>query len=364
MDHRASPIAPLAAAPTSPWWQRARHEDRRPRLLARNAIKAALRDWFLDQGFVEVETPALQVSPGNEAHLHAFRTDLIGPDGRSSPYYLHTSPEFTCKKLLAAGEAKIFTFATTFRNRERTALHHPEFTMLEWYRAGETFDALHGDCAALLRVAAAAAGTPHFARKGRQVRAEAAPIRLSLAEAFAVVLGADLGGCSREGAFSRAALADIATTAGVGFASDDTVSDIFSRLMAERIEPFLAAQEAPVFLELYPISEAALARPSPADPRFAERAELYLLGVELSNGFSELVDAKEQERRFIAEMNLKQARYGERYPIDRDFLAALDAMPPAAGMALGFDRLVMLATGAERITDVLWAPVAEPESPA
>ena len=122
---------------SSPWWDRDVYAVRRPFLLARGRILTALRDWFRRRGFVEVEAPALQVSPGNETHLHAFGTELVGPAGDSAARYLHTSPEFACKKLLAAGESRLFTFARVFRNRERGALHHPEFTMLEWYRANE-----------------------------------------------------------------------------------------------------------------------------------------------------------------------------------------------------------------------------------
>ncbi|MGL4443548.1 MAG: amino acid--tRNA ligase-related protein, partial [Alsobacter sp.] len=143
----------------SPWWRPHVHADRRPFLLARQRIVDALRLWFRDHDFVEVETAILQASPGNEAHLHAFGTQAIAVDGRAAPLYLHTSPEFACKKLLAAGEERIFTFARVFRNRERGPLHHPEFTMLEWYRAGEGHERLMEDCAALLAVAARAART-------------------------------------------------------------------------------------------------------------------------------------------------------------------------------------------------------------
>jgi len=148
------PAAPPDSPPRSPWWHPDTHADRRPFLLARGAIQAALRDWFDRQGFLEVDPAILQVSPGNETHLHAFATNMVGPDGSRRPLYLHTSPEFACKKLLAAGETRIFTFAPSFRNRERGALHHPAFTMLEWYRAREPYERLMQDCVELLRVAA------------------------------------------------------------------------------------------------------------------------------------------------------------------------------------------------------------------
>src|SRR5260221_952063 len=145
-------------APRSPWWDRRLHEDRRPFLLARARIRDAIRSFFREADCIEVECGALQISPGNEAHLHAFVTEQIGPDGASKRLYLHTSPEFACKKLLAAGERKIFDVARVYRNRERGALHAPEFTMLEWYRAGEDFDAVMMDCARLISLAADAAG--------------------------------------------------------------------------------------------------------------------------------------------------------------------------------------------------------------
>ncbi len=170
---------------TTPFWLPGLHAARRPYLLGRNRIAAAVRGWFAAQDFVEVETATVQVSPGNETHLHAFSTDLIGPGGERRPLYLRTSPEFACKKLLAAGETRIFDFARVFRNRERGALHHPEFTMLEWYRTNATYETLMDDCAALLRAAAEAAETTQFTFRGNSIDPFAAPERLTVAEAFA-----------------------------------------------------------------------------------------------------------------------------------------------------------------------------------
>ncbi len=343
----------------SPWWDAGRHADRRPFLLARNRIKAALRRWFEDRGFVEVDTAILQSSPGNEAHLHAFETTLQAPGGRLRSLYLHTSPEFACKKLLAAGETRLFTFAPVFRNRERGPLHHPEFTMLEWYRAGEGYEALMDDCAALLRTAAAAASTRAFAYRGVCVPSAADTERLTVADAFADLAGIDLLATCPAGSLpDRDALAGAAARAGVRVAADDTWADVFSRILVERIEPHLG-RTRPTILSEYPASEAALARTKAGDPRVAERFELYLCGVELANGFGELTDPAEQRRRFEAEMAEKARVYGERYPLDEDFLAALHRMPPASGIALGFDRLVMLATGADRIEQVLWTPLPD-----
>jgi lysyl-tRNA synthetase class 2 len=341
----------------SPWWDRRVHADRRPFLLARGRIMAALRDWFLAQGFVEVDTSPLQVSPGNETHLHAFATELVAPDGSRRPFYLHTSPEFACKKLLAAGEGRIFTFAPVFRNRERGALHHPAFTMLEWYRAGEPYERLMEDCAKLLRIAAEAAGSAVLRFGARAADPQAPPELLTVAEAFARHADMDLLATLRGCATDRGELAAAARAAGIRVAEDDTWGDIFSRVVVERIEPNLGDGRATLLAD-YPAHLAALARPKASDPRVAERFELYACGVELANAFGELTDVSLQRRRLEAEMAEKQRIYGERYPIDEDFLAALAHMPPASGAALGFDRLVMLATGANRIEQVIWTPVA------
>ncbi|MBX9587960.1 MAG: EF-P lysine aminoacylase GenX [Hyphomonadaceae bacterium] len=340
----------------NPWWAPDRHADRRPFLLARGRIQAAIRRWFEAQGFIEVDPAALQISPGNEIHLHAFATELVAPDGARQRLYLHTSPEFACKKLLAAGETRIFTFAPAFRNRERGALHHPAFTMLEWYRANEPYAALMDDCAALLRLAAEAADTATLTHGARSADPFAPPERLTLAEAFQRFAGIDLLATLDGETADSGALANAAAATGIKLAPDDTWGDIFSRVLVEKIEPNIGNGRALLLTE-YPAAQAALARRSAADPRVAERFELYACGVELANAFGELTDTREQRRRLEAEMAEKQRIYGERYPLDEDFLAALARMPPASGAALGFDRLVMLATGASHIEQVVWAPM-------
>jgi lysyl-tRNA synthetase class 2 len=342
-----------------PFWSAGSHAARRPYLLTRNHITAALRVWFAKHDFLEVETAALQVSPGNETHLHAFATDLIGPGGERRGLYLRTSPEFACKKLLAAGERRIVDFARVFRNRERGALHHPEFTMLEWYRANESYEVLMDDCAALLAETARAAGTEKFKFHDKTVDPFAAPVRLTVAEAFARHANVDLLTTVSKGRGDRAALAAQAGKARVSVANDDTWGDIFSRILAERVDPHLGIDRATILYE-YPLPLAALARAKPGSDKVAERFELYVCGVELANAFGELTDVGEQRARFEAAMAEKERIHGERYPLDEDFLSALGQMPRACGIALGFDRLVMLATGAQHIENVIWAPVVEP----
>jgi lysyl-tRNA synthetase class 2 len=343
---------------TPPFWLPGPHGARRPYLMARNRVMAAFRAWFAGQDFVEVETAVLQVSPGNETHLHAFATELIGPDTERRQVYLRTSPEFAAKKLLAAGETRIFDFARVFRNRERGPLHHPEFTMLEWYRAGEPYETLMDDCAALLREAARAADSKKFSFRGLSMDPFVVPERITVAEAFAEYAGIDLLATIRAGQGERDAFGAAARESGVKIADDDTWGDIFSRVLAERVERHLGDGRATILYE-YPLPLAALARAKEGGDQVAERFELYACGVELANAFGELTDVAEQRTRFEAAMDEKQRIHGERYPVDEDFLAALGAMPPASGIALGFDRLAMLASGAQKIEQVIWTPVVE-----
>ena len=354
----------MVTALPSPFWQKHRHADKRPRLLARARILGALRAHFARQDFLEVEPAILQASPGNEAHLHGFSTEMIGPDGGKATAWLHSSPEFAMKKLLAAGETRIFALAKVFRNRERGALHAPEFTMLEWYRAGEPYEALMRDCAEILALAAREAGAARFSFRGREADPLAPPERLSVRDAFARHAGIDLyDSLPPRGEPDRQLFAAQAAARDIRVAADDSWSDIFSRVLAERIEPKLGIG-APTILKDYPACEAALARVNPADPRIAERFELYACGIELANAFGELTDPREQRRRFALEMAEKSRVYGESYPLDEDFLAALAHMPQASGAALGLDRLVMLACGAQRIEEVQWTPAFDPATPA
>lgn len=342
----------------TPWWKPEVHEGRRAALLARNRIQAAIRSWLAARDFIEVDPAALQVSPGNEAHLHGFATEAIGNDGAGRRMYLHTSPEFAMKKLLAAGETRIAAFSHVWRNRERGALHSPEFTMLEWYRVGEDYTELMKDCSDFIALSAEAAKVHELRFRDRRCDPFAEPERLSVAEAFLRYAGIDLlASIAAAGETDADRLAAELDRAGIRRAADDTWSDMLSRVLVEKVEPHLG-QGRPTILDRYPAAEAALARRVPGDARVAERFEIYACGVELANGFGELTDPAEQRRRFQAEMAEKQRIYGETYPLDEDFLAALALMPPASGIALGFDRLVMLATHAPRIDDVIWTPVA------
>lgn len=346
----------------APFWQRDRFASNRTRLEQRGAVVRAIRSFFDGKNFQEVQTPALQISPGLEPHLQAFATQLLDPNGnRSELRYLHTSPEFAMKKLLAAGMERIYQISQVYRNREKSRTHHPEFSMLEWYRAGEPYTVLMDDCENLLRACTAAANT-HKPLTWQGVSSDPfQPFeRLSVQEAFLRYAETDLLATivdplkpSPEGL--RAACGKL----GISSASDDTWEDLFFRIFLEKIEPKLGIGR-PTILYDYPISMAALSRPKKEAPHLAERFEVYVCGLELANAFGELTDPIAQRKRFESDMEKKQNLYGERYPIDEDFLAALEFMPESSGIALGVDRLAMLITGAEDIEQVLWVPVAEP----
>ena len=341
---------------SSPFWAPHVHADRRPLLLARGRIVAALRAWFAASDFIEVETGALQVSPGNETHLHAFATTLAAPDGAASRLYLRTSPEFACKKLLAAGERRIVEFAKVFRNRERGALHHPEFTLVEWYRAGEPYETLMADCAAILARRGGGRRDRQLSFRGRSADPFAEPERLTVAEAFARFAGIDLLATLPGGEPDRDGLPARRAAAGIRIGDDDPLGRYFQpRAGGEDRGPISASAARPFSIE-YPAVQAALARPAP-DRRVAERFELYACGVELANGFGELTDAAEQRRRLRTGDGGEGAHLRRALSDRRGFLAALAAMPQACGIALGLDRLVMLATGASRIEQVLWNPL-------
>jgi lysyl-tRNA synthetase class 2 len=349
-----SPPAP------QPFWARGEYSQRRAGLVSRARISTFVRRWFDAEGFIEVQPAALQASPGNETHLHGFKTTLILADGSPHDAYLHTSPEFAMKKLLTAGERQIFTLANVFRNRERTVLHAPEFLMLEWYRAYTTLERLIEDCVVIIQLAAHVAGTKVFMYRGRDASPFDSPEQLTVRDAFRRYADIDIyDSLPINGHADTEMFARQAKNSGVRVAPDDGWSDIFSRILSERVEPNLGIGR-PTVLHAYPASEAALAQVHTNDPRIAKRFELYCCGVELANAFYELRDPNEQRRRFVSSMKEQRRIFGVSYPLDEDFLAALADMPDACGAALGFDRLIMLATGAERVESVQWTPVFEP----
>jgi lysyl-tRNA synthetase class 2 len=329
---------------TSPSWHPDRLAARLPRLRRRARLAQAVRAFFDARGYLEVETPYAVPAPGEEVHLAAFRTEQRGAGGGLRPLWLHTSPEFAMKRLLVGGAGPIFQLARVWRNEQGSDRHAAEFTMLEWYHPGADMHALMAQTEALLR----AVLPPVVSVAGVATDLDSFE-RLTVAEAFARHTGADVLATAGDAAA-------LAAQAGAAPRHSETWEDLFFRLLLERIEPHLGLAR-PTFLTHWPLAQAALARPDPADPRVAERFELYVCNMELANAFVELTDAAGLRARFQADRARRHALYGPDWPMDEDFLAALaHGMPDAAGIALGFDRLAMLACGTARIADVLWLP--------
>ena len=284
-------------------------------LRQRAALIQAARSFFIGQGFLEVETPIRIPAPAPEAHIEPEPSGL---------WFLQTSPELCMKRLLAAGCDKIFQVCKCFRRNERGDRHLPELTMLEWYRAEADYRALMADCEALLL--ALCPGGRLRGADGRWLDLAPPWPRLTVSQAFARHASLSLDQALAEGRFEE--------------------------VMAFEIEPFLG-RATPLFLCDYPASQASLARLDPDCPQVAQRFEFYLDGLELANGFSELVDAVEQRRRFVEERERILALGRPPGPLPESFLADLERMPPAAGIALGLDRLVMLFTGSRNIDQVV-----------
>jgi lysyl-tRNA synthetase class 2 len=330
-----------------PVWHPESLAARLPFLTRRTALTRGVRTFFEARGYQEVETPYAVPAPGEEVHLQAFATARAHPDGTVEPLWLHTSPEFAMKRLLVAGAGPIFQLGRVWRNGEASVLHAPEFTMLEWYHPGAGMTALIEETVALLR-----AVLPPVVRCRGATTDLSRFERLTVAEAFTRHVGVDLLGIG-EDANALAAAARVRLRDGEGW------EDLFFRLLLDRVEPQLGRQH-PTFLTHWPAAQAALARRDPADPRVAERFELFVCGIELANAFVELTDPVEQRLRFVAERARRHAISGPDWALDEDFLAALaHGMPPSAGIALGFDRLAMIATGADRVGQVLWLPPAD-----
>ncbi|MDF7674052.1 EF-P lysine aminoacylase EpmA [Acetobacteraceae bacterium ESL0709] len=318
--------------------------DKAPILRKRMEMMRAIRAFFEERNYLEVETPCLVPTPGEEVHLHCFSTWLETPDGRPpEKLFLHTSPEFAMKRLVAALRCPLYQFARVWRNGEKSATHSPEFTMLEWYRPGADLTSLMDETETLLK-----ALLPSSLSYGSDKVDMSRPFeRLTLQEAFSRYVGADLLGTSGD-AFALACQAGVALREGEGW------EDLFFRLMLEKIEPHIG-RERPTFLTHWPAPQAALAKKDPQDSRAALRFELYIAGLELANAFEELTDEVEQRARFLEDRARRLSLYKDQdWPLDEAFLRAIAFMPPASGIALGFDRLVMLATGAPHIDDTLW----------
>ncbi len=355
---------------TRPTWQRLREEPGLlPRYLMRERVIRAIRAFFQAADFHEVETPLLVPVPSMEPYLEVFETELEDVRGGRQRAFLTNSPEYAMKRLLAAGLPRIFQICKAFRNREDTGRRrNPEFTILEWYRAGADYRAIMADCETLLTHLylatrpgadpdAAPAPPPPGARlrlvyQGMEVDLTPPWDRISYRDALARYAGVDLDAVGERSALSAVMQAR-------GYAVGDAPWDeLLGQLYANEVEPHLG-QGHPTILYDFPLAMAGLARRA-YDPRYAERFEFFCAGLELGNAFSELNDAAEQRARLLADQAARRQMGKKQFAVDADFLAALEAgMPPAGGIAVGVDRLIMLFADAASIHDTLWMPGRE-----
>lgn len=317
--------------------------ERLPLLRRRAQLVKAVRAFFDGRGYLEVETPYLVPTPGEEVHLRCFRSIWEWPDGGQETRFLHTSPEFAMKRLVAAVKQPLYQLARVWRNGEKSNTHVPEFTMLEWYRPQASLFSLMDETEELLRSV-----LPPFLRVGgRYIDLKAPFERLTMQEAFQHYVGVDLLGTAND-------VVALAEQAKVSLREKETWEDLFFRLLLEKIEPNIG-RDRPTFLTHWPSEQAALAQRDPMDSRVALRFELYAGGLELANAFEELTDAQEQRQRFEEDRHRRlELAPDQDWAIDEAFLRALPVMPPTSGIALGFDRLVMLATGVPRLDEILW----------
>ncbi len=326
--------------PTAKQWQAAK---------ARSVMNAALRDFFAARGFLEVEVPALVGTPGQEPHIDPFTVPFVPQTGVGTrrDLFLHTSPEYAMKRLLADGSPALFFLGHVFRNGEVSEHHNPEFTLLEFYRPHADYHAIMSDLeGALGCVERAITGTPSlFSRMPYE--------RLTVRDAVLRETGIDLL-LADDGAKLKAAAAE----AGIRTGDATSFDDVFFHVFLQKVEPKLGLGR-PTFLFEYPASMASLARLAPQNPRVAERVELYANGAELANGFSELTDAAEQRRRLEDEQQLRRSQNRPAFPLDEKFLEAVARMPPSSGIAVGMDRVLMQVLGASEISDVLLFPAKD-----
>lgn len=300
------------------WNERIKLDRKKDGIRLRARIISAIREFFARQDYLEVETPLLIPAPAPEVHIDAISSEGL---------FLHTSPELCMKRLLAAGFPKIFQITKCFRKGERGNLHMPEFTMLEWYRAGIDYKALMEECESLFRWISGSLGFENrITYQGREFDLSGPWERISVVEAF-----------QRHASISIEKALD---------------EDLFEEVLVNEIEPHLGTA-GPTFLYEYPASMSALAKTSKDDNSLAERFEIYLAGLELANGFSELNDVREQRDRFERDNMQRDSMGKQRYPVSERFLMALEHMPEASGIALGIDRLVMILADKTAIDDVV-----------
>ncbi|GIK83684.1 MAG: EF-P lysine aminoacylase GenX [Patescibacteria group bacterium] len=340
-------------------WQKIRENKQflQP-FLVREKVIDAIREFFKKEGFHEVETPLLVQSPGTEPYLEVFESTLVTPGFENKKAYLLTSPELSMKKLLAAGTGSIFTICKSFRNGEGiSSFHNPEFSILEWYRVDADYTDVMKDCEDLLlfilkKLELNANGKNKLEYQATEYDLSSPWERISVSEAFQ-----KYAGVSKEDMLDEKKIVKIAKSKGYLVSEFTTWEEAYNQILLNEIEPHLGKSK-PTILYDYPASQAALSKKKDSDPRFAERFEFYLAGIELGNAFSELTDADEQEARMVADLQYRKELGKVEYKIDSDFISALRlGLPRTGGIAVGVDRLVMLFANVPSIKDTLLFPV-------
>lgn len=327
----------------------------------REKVIDAIRKYFKDSGFHEVEVPLLLSTPSTEPFLEVFQTELKDDQGHKWQAFLPSSPEFALKKLLSAGSGSVFSITKSFRNGEgRSSRHNPEFTILEWYRTpGDYMDVARDFENLLLHILKSipvlqSSGFPVLNYQGKEYDLSKPWEKISVAEAFEKYVGIDI-----ETMLDKEKLKKVGKKKGYQVNEETTWEEIWNQILANEIEPKLGIV-APTILYDYPVAQAALSKRKVADPRFAERFEVFLAGLELGNCFSELTDWKEQEARCLADLAERKAMGRTEFPMDTDFIEALKmGMPETGGIAVGVDRLVALFADAPDIADTLFFPIVE-----
>lgn len=345
-------------------WQQLQHDPvLKAKILMRETVLDGIREFFKKQQFHEVETPSLWSVPSAEPYLEVFETQLLRPSDTPLRAFLLTSPEYAMKKLLAGGMGNIFQICKSFRNNEGDSdRHNPEFTILEWYRTPADYTHIMKDFEQLMLhlLEKTRRTDAHLTYQGKTYDLTPPYPRISVAEAFERYIG-----ITADELLSVDSLKSKAAEKGYEVTDATDWEAVYNQLFLNEVEPHLTNQSQPVILYDYPASQAALSKKKASDPRFAERFEVYLAGLELGNAFSELTDANEQKERLLADLQLRKDLKKIEYPLDSDFIVALaSGMPETGGIAVGVDRLVMIFADALSIDETLFFPAREMRLPS
>lgn len=318
-------------------------------------ILRLIREFFWSLDFVEVETPVALRFPGQEPYLNPMAVEIKDPYKNSHKFYLRTSPEYALKKLLAVGYEKVFEIGKCFRNEECLGgAHNPEFTMIEWYRCPGTFWDFIKDTENLFKYIGEKLGIKKLRYKNNEVDFLGEWDKKSIKELWQEYLGVNL-----DDYLGKESLKKLAVANGLNADESDEYEDLFYKLFLNKIEPHLGL-DRPIFIYDYPAQMCSLSRLCEKDSRYAQRAELYIGGLELANGFGELIDAVGQKNNLVKDRALRARLGKETWSVDGDFINALkEIVKPAGGIALGLDRMVLLFTGAYDLNEVIFQSVAD-----